>query len=259
MLFLISKTVGLLIIPPGIFVLLLLTSIFLFLLNRKRAALITLTITLLSLYVLSTEFGKNLLIRPLEEMYPYPRSVNCEEIVVLGGGIIPNSPDENGKASVEPRVSKRLFTAFKLWKRTGKPILLSGGKVFWKGESESEAMRRFLTEIGVPKEAITEEKRSRNTLENALFSKEILERKGINQICLVTSAYHMPRSVLIFKEVGLKVTPVPSDYRAFRAPYGWYSFLPMPSNLRDSMLAMREYIGIVYFLTLQRWKLKKHR
>jgi uncharacterized SAM-binding protein YcdF (DUF218 family) len=251
--FLISKTLGVFLIPPGILIFLLLTLIFFLIKKKIRISLILSITTLILLYFFSTEVGKNVVLSPLENGYPFPKEINCQEIVVLGGGVIPHSPDENNRASVDPKVAKRLYTAFKLWKRIKKPILVSGGSVFRNSESEASAMKRFLVELGIPEDEIIEEKKSRNTLENALFTREILETEGIDKICLVTSAFHMPRSVLIFKTAGFKVIPVPSDYRIFRTPYSWYSFLPAPSYLRDSMFGIREYVGILYFELIQRW------
>jgi len=255
--FFLSKTLGVLVIPPGIFLVLLFFSIFLLIKGWKRWALLFLFLTTFSLYLMSTEFGKNLILFPLEDHYPYPdpKRISCEAIVVLGGGKIPHSPAEGFEASVDPKVAKRLYEAFKLWKRFKKLIVVSGGSVFRDTESEAAAMKRFLTTIGVPSGDILEEDRSRNTLENAIFTAELLEKKGINEICLVTSAFHMPRSVRIFEFVGFKVVPVPCDYRIYRTPYSWYSFMPMPSYLRDSLCGIREYVGLLYFEFLQKRQL----
>ena len=257
MMFLLSKTLGVLIIPPGIFLVLLLLSIFLLIKKRKRLVTFLLSSTAFLLYLLSTEVGKNFVLLPLENSYPYPdlNRVNCEAIVVLGGGEIPHSPAENFRASVDPKVAKRLYEAFKLWRKVKKPIVVSGGSVFRSAESEAVAMKRFLTTLGVPSEFVIEEGKSRNTLENAIFTGELLHRKGIEKICLVTSAFHMPRSVRIFETAGFKVIPVPSDYRVYRTPYSWYSFMPMPSYLRDSLCGIREYVGLLYFEFLQKRQL----
>ncbi len=255
MLFILSKTLGVFLVPPGLFVLLLLLSLLLFLIKKRKLGLILLSLSLFFIYFVSTEPGKDLILSPLENAYSHPdlSEVKCQYIVVLGGGEIPHSPAENGKASVRPAVAKRLYEAVKLYRKTRLPILVSGGKVFRENvEGEAKAMARFLKTIGIPDEKITEEKKSRNTLENGIFSYQILKKKRGKNICLITSAYHMPRSVMIFREVGFKVTPVPADYRIYRANYGWYSFLPMAGNLRDSIAGLREYIGILYFEILQK-------
>ena len=262
MLFILSKTLGIFLVPPGLFVLLLFLSISLLLLNKRKTGLILLSFTLFLIYFISTEPGKDLILSPLENAYPHPEfsKVNCQYIVVLGGGEIPHSPAENGRASVRPAVAKRLYEAFKLYKKRELPILVSGGNVYGtEAESEAEAMARFLETIGVSAEKITEERRSRNTFENGIYSYQILARRGIKEICLVTSAYHIPRSVMIFRDVGFKVTPVPADYRVYREKYSWYSYLPRVDYLQDSMNGFREYVGILYFELLQKRKILKWR
>ncbi len=262
MLFILSKTLGVFLVPPGLFVLLLFLSLLLFLIKKRKIGLILLSLSLFFIYLVSIEPGKDLILSLLENAYPHPdlSKVQCRYIVVLGGGEIPHSPAENGKASVRPAVAKRLYEAFKLYRERELPILVSGGKVYGQNaESEAEAMARFLETVGVPAEKITEERKSRNTLENGIYSYQILARKGIKEICLVTSAYHMPRSVMIFREVGFRVTPVPADYRVYREKYGWYSYLPRVDYLQDSMNGFREYVGILYFELLQKRKVLKWR
>src|SRR5690606_30182135 len=77
---------------------------------------------------------------------------------------------------------------------------------------ETDAMTELLVALGVPEEAILPEDRSRNTYENALYVRELLAQADSNEIVLVTSALHMPRSVAIFERQGFSVTPAPVDY-----------------------------------------------
>ena len=257
-LFLLSKTLGVMIIPPGLIIVLLVLSLAFFLLNRRKTGVTFLAVALSVLFLLSIEPVKNALLTPLEDKYPYPdvRNLKCEAIVVLRGGIIPHSPAENFKASVFPSVAKRLYEAMKIWKVNRSLIVVSGGRVLRKDvESEAEAMKRFLVNLGIPENSIIKEDRSRNTLENAIFTKRLLEKFGIGDICLVTSAFHMQRSVDIFRTAGFKVEPVPSDYRASRAELGWYSFIPIYEHFSDSATSLREYIGLVYFKLIQKHRL----
>ena len=177
--FILSKTLGVLLIPPGLILSLLVFACFALLRNQKKLTVLLLCLATFLLYLISTEPGKNLILLPLEDSYPHPdfKSINCKAIVVLGGGEIPHSPSESLKASVDPKVAKRLYEAFKLWKKTESLIVVSGGSVFHNAEPESTAMKRFLTTIGVPPQSILEEARSRNTLENAIFTRELLKER----------------------------------------------------------------------------------
>ncbi|GAB6076328.1 YdcF family protein [Desulfurobacterium crinifex] len=260
--FILSKFFTFLFLPPGIFVVLILIGIVLLLINKRKIGIVILTLTATLIYLLSIEPVKDRILLPLENAFPYPSKteLDCEAIVVLGGGKISHSPEEGGKAAVKPQVAKRLYTAFKVWKRIKKPLVVSGGKVFnEKAEPESSAMKRFLTNLGIPDKEVIEDDKSKNTFQNGIFTYEILSKRRVKKICLVTSAYHMPRSYRIFKSVGFSVIPVPADYRVDRAPYKWSSYFPRMGNLYDGFSGIHEYIGIVYFELIQKRNLLKWR
>ena len=260
--FILSKLFTFLFLPPGIFIVLILIGIVLLLINKRKIGIVVLTLTAILIYLLSIEPVKDRILLPLENAFPYPgkAELNCEAIVVLGGGKISHSPEEGGKTAVKPQVAKRLYTAFKVWKEIKKPLVVSGGKVFKEdAEPESSAMKRFLTNLGVPDKEVIEESKSKNTFQNGVFTYEILNRRGVKRICLVTSAYHMPRSYKIFRSVGFSVTPVPADYRIDRASYSWSSYFPKMEYLYDSFSGIHEYVGIVYFELIQKRKLSKWR
>ena len=118
-------------------------------------------------------------------------------------------------------------------------------------------MRELLDALGVPPEAIIDESRSRNTYENAVFVREIVEARGDEELLLVTSAMHMPRSLAIFVKQGLSVSPAPVDFLATKgeegrthAPgfEGWLlKVVPSAERLELSTRALREYIGLVIY------------
>jgi uncharacterized SAM-binding protein YcdF (DUF218 family) len=109
-------------------------------------------------------------------------------------------------------------------------------------------MSAFLEDLGVPKSAILPESESRNTYENALFTKRLLDARGCKTILLVTSALHMRRARTIFQSVGLEVVPATTDYEilieAKPAPLPW---LPDALTLEGSSRALKEYIGLIAF------------
>ena len=252
--FVFSKLFTFWFLPPGVFIVLLFFSLIFY--KKSLVSKILIGFALVGIYLLSIEPVKNLILSPLENEYPFPKmqNLNCKFIVVLGGGEIDGSPAEGGKATVKPQVAKRLFEAFKVWKDLKVPVIVTGGKVLWETEPEADAMKRFLTELGVPEKVIWEETRSKNTFQNALFVKKEV---GSNKVCLVTSAYHMPRSVLIFRTLGMNVVPVPADYRVDRRAYTWSDFMPNADNFRDSFLGLHEYLGILYFELLQKWRARE--
>ena len=110
--------------------------------------------------------------------------------------------------------------------------------------SEADLIRDLLIEWGVPGEAILLEGSSRNTRENALYSKNIMDLIGCEDALLVTSAAHMPRAAAAFRSVGLTVTPVSTDVRAPKQVIPiLISFLPSADALAMTSSAIREWLG----------------
>ncbi|NLW71329.1 MAG: YdcF family protein, partial [Chloroflexi bacterium] len=117
-------------------------------------------------------------------------------------------------------------------------------------------------DIGVPENALILENESQNTYENALKAKEILTELEIEQILLVTSAMHMPRSVALFEKQGFEVIPLPVDFSvtqndsAEKQNGGWVNrvlnVIPSASNLALTTSALKEYLGMLIY-TLQGW------
>jgi uncharacterized SAM-binding protein YcdF (DUF218 family) len=85
-----------------------------------------------------------------------------------------------------------------------------------------------------------------NTFENARFSKEILEREGINKIYLVTHAWHMPRSIMAFREAGFEVIPAPMAFTT-RYQTDVFAFIPSAGAMRDAYILTHELIGKVWY------------
>jgi len=113
------------------------------------------------------------------------------------------------------------------------------------GGSEAEVMKAVLLELGVPSDRIFTETQSRTTAENA-SKLAAMERFG--RIILVTSAYHLPRSVWLFERAGFQPVPAPADYRNGGRELSVWSFFPTMEVLSSSYRALHEYAGIVYNL-----------
>jgi len=137
----------------------------------------------------------------------------------------------------------RLRHAFNLYQKGyAKKILLSGGTNLWE-ETGIDLMERYLVQLGVSREDILSEKRSESTVENALFSKKILEERGLKSATVVTSPPHTRRVSLIFKKAfspNIKVS-VCGNPEAFRIE-GWWRD---PSYRR---IVVREYFQIGWYL-----------
>lgn len=118
-------------------------------------------------------------------------------------------------------------------------IITSGGDPTKHGIAEAVVMARELTEIGIPSSDIIMEVNSRNTYENAKFSNEIIHTQKLDNIILVTSGFHMTRSLLLFQSFDLHPTPAPSDRLSSH-----FSLIPVSQNFALLDLGVHEYTGM---------------
>jgi uncharacterized SAM-binding protein YcdF (DUF218 family) len=254
MILVIKKIVAAFLLPPGCLILLLMgCALFHF---RRRAAGPALWFLLpaLLLWGMSSAYVPQTLFASLERDLSIPARPAGDVIVLLGGGVHDGVPDLSGSGAPSEPMLARLVTAVRLQRRLGVPVLVSGGAVFAGRSSEAPVDRRFMIDMGVPADKILIEDKSRDTMENAYFSKKILEREGLKRPLLVTSAVHMRRSVEAFRRAGLKVTPVPSSFRtAPGRPFIWADWLPSASALEDTSAALHEYLGLLYYTLAGKW------
>ncbi len=161
----------------------------------------------------------------------------AQAIVVLGGGRYREAPEFGGD-TVNGYTLERLRYAAWLQRRTGLPVLVSGGKPDGPGLSEGEAMRRVLVdEFRVPVRWV--EGVSANTHENAALSTALLKADGLERVLLVTHGWHMPRAQRAFERAGLAVVPAPTQLH--QEPLTAADWLPR--GYAESRSALREWMG----------------
>jgi uncharacterized SAM-binding protein YcdF (DUF218 family) len=252
-----SKLLPIFIYPLGLSCVLLIWAFFLAL-RRSRLAAIPIVLSLAILAIASNPRISDALFKSLEWQNLPPQELpTADAIVVLGGATRSISPPR-----VMPDLNEhgdRIIYAAKLYKDGKAPlIILSGGRIQWYGKEESEAkdMARLLELTGVPQEAIIRENKSLNTYENAIFTKKILEAKGLKKILLVTSAFHTPRSLKIFARQGIEAIPAPTDFliseqKILQHDYSLeariFSYLPDAESLYYTNKAIKEYIGTLIY------------
>jgi len=238
-----------LLLPPGLILVIGVIAVA-FAFNRRLKLAAWLAIGDLSLlYLLSTVPVSNLLIEPLENRFP-PLAVarlaaeKPDYVIVLGGGIIPRSPEEGNRGSMAPEALKRLVYAGELARRLDLPLITTGGIVPSSPALEPEAAvaARTLSAIIADPPKILLEDRSRNTWENAA---NVERRYHPKLAVLVTSAYHMPRSAIAFRRNHVPILAAPTDYLSTRTPFSFFQLLPGASSLRISSIALKEYLGIL--------------
>lgn len=233
------------ILPPGLFIILLLVlTFYLSRINFKLSLFVG--FWTLIFYLMCTSFIADKTMGWLEQKYSPPTQTNLETadiIIMLGGGAIRDSQDVDGEGTLCASPANRLLTAVRLQKMLNLPILLSGGQVYSDSGAEAIIALRILQTLEVPTEKILLETKSVNTTQNAIFSAEILREKNLHKPILVTSAFHMRRAVLNFQQQGFEVIPCPSDFLVPREPKFHYTKMrPQSEALLLNVTVMQEML-----------------
>ena len=206
--------------------------------GRALALLALAPLLLLSLPLVSIP-----LVRSLESYPPIDAQqlAHAQAIVVLGGGVYQGAP-EYGAATVGRHSLERVRYAVQLQKRSGLPILVSGGAPFG-GRPDAEAMQEVIErEFGG--KVRWAENRSRNTAENANLSAASLWAAKVSRVVLVSHAWHLPRALPLFQKQGLEVMPAPMGFTTW--PENLLELcLPSGAALAASGTALREWLGIL--------------
>ena len=249
MFFYLSKILNFLVSPFTWFVLLALAGLMANKPERKRkwwfAAFIVLII--FSNPFLANEVMKRWEVPPIHtETITKPYDVG----ILLGGSL--QSFDLSNSRPVYSQSVDRLLQTISLYKSGKvKKILLSGGSgsVTRPGEREADIILKVLEETGIPASDIIIENQSRNTYENAAYSARVLKKENYgSRHLLITSSFHMRRSMACFHKAGLDPDPFPVDPRSHRNFYTpENSVLPHPGALLTWDAMVHEWLGILSY------------
>jgi len=193
------------------------------------------------------------LLLPLENRFVRPdldRGDPIKGVIILGGVLDPKFDPLRELAGLTG-TAERITEAVALARRFPQSrVVFTGGRwaLFRNGLPESFAIGRLLEAMGVAKERIELESSSRNTYENALYTKRLLNPGAHERWLLITSAWHMPRAMGCFRKVGFPVEAWPVDYRTpSLREIGFDESIPR--GLRQTDIAAKEYVGLVtYYL-----------
>jgi uncharacterized SAM-binding protein YcdF (DUF218 family) len=246
-----SKTLGIVLLPTnfligvGVLGALLLATRFA---SLGRKLLIT-CVALLAICGFSP-LGKWLLY-PLEQRFPPWDAARGapDGIVVLGGSIDPDISAAHGVAVVRAAADRVIATARLAHRYPNARIIFSGGSgnLLSDDAREADYASAVFESLGVSKARLTMERRSRNTLENAEFSKGLAAPKSGERWLLVTSAFHMPRSLGLFRKAGFAVEPYPVGWLVGgRADLFKFSVLSL-EGLDRVDVGVREWMGLAAY------------
>ncbi len=253
MFFVLSKVVGFFAVPSNLIALVGLAGLFLLLLRRWQAGMLLLIASTALLAIAGFSPLGNVLLLTLTERFPQWQSDEAPDgIIVLGGAI--DSEASAARNSIELDASaERILAMLRLARRFSQAkIAFSGGSgnLFLRSASEAPIAALLLEEFGVARDRIVAEDASRTTAENATRLRAMLAPKPGEHWLLVTSAYHMPRSIGAFRKAGFEVEAYPVDWRT----RGWVDakvpFDRLSSGLARTDVALHEWGGLViYWLT----------
>jgi uncharacterized SAM-binding protein YcdF (DUF218 family) len=254
MFFVVSKVLGFFALPSNGTLVLGLVGLALMYTRFARAGrwLVTASIVLFAAFGL-LPLGK-MLIEPLENRFPPWDAARGppDGIVVLGGAIDPEFAAARGAPDLNEAAERITVVAELARKYPSARILYSGGngRLAFGSSAEAQFAGALIESFGVPESRLILEDRSRNTAENAIFSLQLAMPKPAERWLLVTSAYHMPRAMGVFRKAGFAVEAYPVDYRTRGAADLLIPFDDVASGLRRTDTAAREWIGLMaYWLT----------
>lgn len=184
---------------------------------------------------------------PLENAYPIlsiEATPQADAIVVLGGGV--GATTERVPFPELYSAGDRVIHAVRLYMAGKAPIIIPSGA----GASKQEVP--LMRSLNVPDEAILLEGRSIDTAENGRYTMELLAKRGAKRCLLVTSSWHMKRSMMLFKNDKIEVIPVGCDYETTRSNDVWsrmmlWQKLPSPQSLLQNSILLKEYLGIAFY------------
>jgi uncharacterized SAM-binding protein YcdF (DUF218 family) len=193
----------------------------------------------------------NWLLYPLEQRFPPWDAARGapDGIVVLGGSIDADRSAAHNVAVVGGAADRIIAAAALARRYPHARVIFSGGSanLISNDAKEADYAAALFESLGVSRDRLIMERLSRNTLENAEFSKAIVAPKSGERWLLVTSAYHMPRSVGLFRKAGFAVEPYPVDWRVGEREDLKSFRIYSADGLGSVDLGFREWLGLAVY------------
>ncbi len=254
MFFFLSKLLGAVFQPVNFIALAFGAGLLLWLVGWPRTGRAMVGVSTIVLLVCCFSPLSSALLRLLEDRFPNPPQDMAAPagIIVLGGAMNEEMSQARGEFSMNQAASRMTAGVALALRFPTARLVFTGGSadVRQVGLDEAEGARRLWLSLGVPEARMSFEAKSRNTFENAVFTRALVRPKPGETWLLVTSAWHMPRSMGIFRRAGFTVTAYATDYRTFGDARDWR----LSANALDSLerldIAVHEWIGLAaYALT----------
>ncbi|HUH42181.1 MAG TPA: ElyC/SanA/YdcF family protein [Sulfurimonas sp.] len=239
--FLLKKIITFFVEPLGLIITLFFIGLLLLFLKKYRLSKLSLGASFIFLLLFSYEPFSNALVKNLEEQYPkYAYNADIKYIHVLGSG---HNTDKSQPISsnIGDAGIKRVLEGILIHKNISGTKLIFTGYEGDTNTSNAQMNANLAMALGVNKDDIIIGKEPKDTMEEAYFTKNIV---GEDAFVLVTSATHMPRSMELFKSLGLNLVAAPSAF--YKKEFDGYMKVPNVYSLKNSQMAIHEYIGILW-------------
>jgi len=246
--FILSKTLGTMLLPTNLLIGVGVVGAVLLLTRFARVGRKLVITSVLLLVVCGLSPLGTLLLYPLEQRFPPWDSARGapDGIIVLGASIEADLSAAHGTPVVRGAPDRIISAAALALRYPNAHVVFSGGSanVISNDAREADFAGAIFESLGVAKSRLIMERASRNTVENAQFSKALVAPKDGERWLLVTSAFHMPRSIGLFRKAGFAVEPYPVDWRVGDL----LSFTNVATDgLGRTDLAVREWMGLIAY------------
>lgn len=216
---------------------------------RPRAGRILMTVIVVCAWLAAALPIGEYYLRQIENTYPKPTlPEHVDGIILLGGFIWAEGSDIHGQIQVSDKADRFFAFATLAQKYPDAKLLFTGGSGNPRRQDvrEADLVRQLWIDLGYDPARVIWERDSRNTYENAVFSKKLAQPQPGEKWVLVTSALHMPRSVAIFEKQDWQVIPYPVDYITTDGSLWRYEF-SVTDNLWRLAAALKEIIGKIAY------------
>lgn len=248
MFFTFSKILGFFALPSNIMMLIGLAGLILLRTRRRRLGQGFIAASLVALAVAGWSPLGNWLMASLEDRFPaWNTAVEAPDgIIVLGGSISGELSAVRQNVALN-EAAERLTAVAGLARRypAARIVFAGGSEKLLGGRAEADFVLPLFESFGIARERVALEGRSRNTAENARFTRDLLQPKDGERWLLVTSAYHMPRAIGVFRREGFAVEAYPVDWRTRGTADALAPFGVLSDGLARTDTAVREWAGLL--------------
>jgi uncharacterized SAM-binding protein YcdF (DUF218 family) len=253
--FVLSKVAWLFTTPDAVLLILLTIGTALLWTRRWRAGRTILLVSVAaSLVITILPIGTWLFI-PLENRFPTVHRLpeKIDGIVVLGGAVSQRLTEARGQPALNAAAERMTeFVAMARMHPEAKLVFTGGSALVLHPElKEAPVARQLFASLGLDVGRIVFEDESRNTYENALYTRDLVKPQPGETWVVITSAFHMPRAYGCFSRVGWKVLPYPVDYLT-RGDFDASPGFDFTGGLSMLGLALHEWIGMIAYRVLDR-------